>query len=51
MPNETGIIEVEYDSKGVKPGSISKTVTVFSNTEPKEHTLKFTGQVVGAEKK
>jgi hypothetical protein len=50
MPNETGIIEVEYDSKGVKPGSISKTVTVFSNTEPREHTLKFTGEVVAGKK-
>ena len=46
MPNETGIIEVEYDSKGVKPGAVKKSVTVMSNTDPKEHTLKFSGEIV-----
>lgn len=40
-----GIIEVEFNSQG-RPGVARKTVTVTTNTDPRNKILSFTGEVV-----
>lgn len=43
-PGETGIIHVEFNSKG-KPGNNQKEVTLSANTEPNTYVLKISAQV------
>lgn len=43
-PGESGIIDVEFDSKG-KPGKQTKRVTVTANTVPAQTFLNITGTV------
>ena len=44
-PGETGMIKVEFDSKG-KIGMQRKSVTVIANTSPKAKVLSFSGEVI-----
>ncbi|MEO6131025.1 MAG: DUF1573 domain-containing protein [Saprospiraceae bacterium] len=43
-PGQTGVIDVEFDSKG-KPGKQTKRVTVVANTVPAQSFLNITGNV------
>lgn len=43
MPNETGQIEVSYDTKRV--GGFSKAITIFSNAKNERKVLKIKGYV------
>ena len=45
LPGETGIIEVEYNSKG-KKGKETKRVTITANTTPAQTYLTITGEVI-----
>ncbi len=44
-PGGEGYIEVVFDSQG-RSGSQIKTVTVFANTDPPSHVLRFKGEVI-----
>ncbi len=44
-PGGEGMIEVEFNSQG-RAGVARKTVTVTTNTEPRNKILSFTGEVV-----
>ena len=44
MPDQTGEITVQFDSKG-KSGRQNKTITVEANTEEPRHYLKFRAEV------
>lgn len=44
-PGGEGFVEVEFDSSN-KEGLIRKTVTVTTNSEPRNKILSFTGEVV-----
>lgn len=44
-PGGEGYIEVVFDSQG-RSGSQMKTVTVFANTDPPSHVLRFKGEVI-----
>ena len=44
-PGAEGFVEVEFDSSN-KNGIIRKTVTVTTNSEPRNKILSFTGEVV-----
>ena len=44
-PGEEGFVEIEFNSKG-KNGIQKKTVTVTTNTEPRNTILSFTGEIV-----
>lgn len=43
-PGETGIMKIKFDSKG-KVGTFDKTISVTSNTEPRETILTISGEV------
>jgi len=45
QPGQEGKLEVKYNSSG-KEGKISKTVTVFANTEPAETKLEIEAEVI-----
>ncbi len=44
-PGAEGFIEVVFDSEG-RSGTQMKTVTVYANTEPPTHILRFKGEVM-----
>ncbi len=46
-PGGEGFVEVVFDSQG-RTGEQMKTVTVFANTDPPSHLLRFRGEVVPA---
>lgn len=48
-PGGEGFVEVVFDSQG-RSGEQIKTVTVFANTDPPTHLLRFRGFVVSNEK-
>ena len=43
-PGETGFVETSMEAKNV--GIFKKSVTVTMNTDPRVHTLNFSGEVV-----
>ncbi|MBU1010879.1 MAG: DUF1573 domain-containing protein [Bacteroidetes bacterium] len=47
-PGEDGRIEVTFDSSGQK-GMVNKSITVISNTQPQNNTLRLRAQVVTPE--
>ncbi len=49
-PGEQGLIKVSFDSRG-RLGMQTKSVTIFSNTDPPSHQLTITSNVVTAQKK
>lgn len=49
-PGGEGFVEVIFDSQG-RSGEQIKTVTVFANTDPPSHLLRFRGFVVSANEK
>jgi hypothetical protein len=46
-PGGEGFVEVVFDSQG-RSGEQMKTVTVFANTDPASHMLRFRGEVIPA---
>ncbi|MCX7605992.1 MAG: DUF1573 domain-containing protein [Bacteroidia bacterium] len=46
-PGGEGFVEVVFDSQG-RSGEQMKTVTVFANTDPPSHLLRFRGEVIPA---
>lgn len=46
-PGGEGFVEVIFDSQG-RSGEQMKTVTVFANTDPPSHLLRFRGEVIPA---
>ena len=44
-PNESGFVEVEFDSQG-RPGMATKSVTVVGNTDPTDNKLDFKVEVI-----
>lgn len=48
-PGGEGYVEAQFDSKG-RAGTNNKHVTVICNTNPKQHKLTFTAEVVAAGK-
>ncbi len=48
-PGETGFIKVSYDVKG-RPGTIDKTITVFSNGKPSPVGLRINGEVAAVDR-
>lgn len=46
---ESGFIKVSYDVKG-RPGTIDKTITVYSNGRPSPVSLRINGEVVPVER-
>jgi hypothetical protein len=46
-PGGEGYVEVVFDSQG-RTGTQQKTVTVFANTDPPSHILRFKGEVIPA---
>lgn len=46
-PGEEGFVEVIFDSQG-RTGTQQKTVTVYANTDPQAHILRFKGEVIPA---
>ncbi len=44
-PGEEAVIEVRFDSRN-RSGRFTKTITVITNAEPRQHVLKITGNVV-----
>ncbi|GIV25146.1 MAG: hypothetical protein KatS3mg026_0838 [Bacteroidia bacterium] len=48
-PGGEGFVEVVFDSQG-RSGEQLKTVTVFANTDPPSHLLRFRGEVIPANK-
>lgn len=48
MPNETGSIEVSYDTKRI--GGFSKAITIYSNAKNERKTLKIKGIVLKEKK-
>ncbi|MCS7188167.1 MAG: DUF1573 domain-containing protein [Bacteroidia bacterium] len=48
-PGGEGFVEVIFDSQG-RSGEQIKTVTVFANTDPPSHMLRFRGEVIPANK-
>lgn len=43
-PGEAGVIKIKFDSKG-KVGTFDKTISITSNTEPRETILTISGEV------
>lgn len=46
-PGGEGFVEVVFDSQG-RTGTQQKTVTVYANTNPQAHVLRFKGEVIPA---
>lgn len=46
LPGEEGVLEIKYNTK--KLGSFTKTITVISNAEGGNKTLKIKGNVIAA---
>ncbi|MCS7163004.1 MAG: DUF1573 domain-containing protein [Bacteroidia bacterium] len=46
-PNGEGFVEVVFDSRG-RSGMQFKTVTVYANTDPPTHLLRFRGEVLSS---
>jgi len=44
-PGGEGFVEVVFDSQG-RTGTQQKTVTVYANTNPQAHILRFKGEVI-----
>ncbi|MDR2847792.1 MAG: DUF1573 domain-containing protein [Bacteroidales bacterium] len=48
-PGKSGLIKVSYDVKG-RPGTIDKTITVYSNGKPATVNLHITGEVTAVDR-
>jgi hypothetical protein len=48
-PGAEGFIKVSYDVKG-RPGTIDKTITVYSNGQPSPTSLRINGEVIPVER-
>ncbi|MEN2993133.1 MAG: DUF1573 domain-containing protein [Bacteroidia bacterium] len=49
-PSGEGFVEVVFDSRG-RSGMQLKTVTVYANTDPPTHLLRFRGEVISSAKR